>query len=63
LEGVVELYRPSDRTKDVRLPLKMNSANVQSISGADMLPGMWRIKIQWTHASRKFYHEDIVMIP
>jgi len=62
LNGEVVLYRPSDRRLDVRTPLQLDSANVQSMVASAMAKGKWRVQVRWTAGSSTFYHEDTVMV-
>lgn len=63
LSGEVHLYRPSSAGMDRKLPLEMNPAGMQVISVADLAPGLWQVKIQWTVAGEEYYVEERLIVP
>lgn len=60
--GTVVLFRPSEAALDQNLPLQPDASGVQQIAAADLKPGLWRVKAEWTAAGRAYYAEDTVMI-
>jgi hypothetical protein len=61
--GSVLLYRPSDRTRDVRFALVLNPHNTQAIPTRPLIPGLWRVKVEWMMAEKAYYHEEAFIIP
>lgn len=62
IEGKIRLYRPSnsrwDRTYDVELAADWS----QSIPVDSLIPGLWRIKIDWNDHKDAFYYETPLII-
>lgn len=62
LRGSVELYRPSDSSKDKVLELRLNPSGLQSISGRDLEKGKWIVKVTWNSSSGSFYQERSIFL-
>jgi hypothetical protein len=63
LNGSVLLYRPSDRMRDDRFALSLDQHNTQAIPTKPLIPGLWRVKLEWTMGGIAYYHEDAFTIP
>lgn len=62
IEGEVVFFRPSNQRHDFTLPLTLNADGLQNISTTDLLPGLWRMKIDWTLGKEAHYTEvDVVL--
>ncbi|RMF00830.1 MAG: hypothetical protein D6772_05765, partial [Bacteroidetes bacterium] len=62
ISGDVHFFRPSTAKADVHLPLQFDDNGVQEISTDGLLPGLWRVKIDWTANGRGYYTEmDVVL--
>jgi len=59
INGTVQIYRPSDASQDFNVKILGNKT---SISTKTMIKGKWRLKIEWTEASKAFYYEHEVYI-
>ncbi len=62
-KGEVHLYRPSDASLDVRLPLDPDASAVQSLDAAGLQSGLWKVRVQWTTGGEEFFIEQPVVIP
>lgn len=62
-DGHVRLYRPSDRSVDRAVVLALDTAWQQRIPAATLLPGLWRVQIQWTVRGVEYYYEQRVLLP
>lgn len=52
--GSVEFIRPSDKTKDIRLPLMVNDEGAAFLPKRDFVNGLYRVKISW-YTNNTFY--------
>lgn len=59
VEGSVNFYRPSDKTKDFSVKINNKSS---SISTVGLLPGKWVLKIDWKENGKPFYSEELIYI-
>lgn len=60
-EGTVWFYRPSDETKDFRLPVNWGDTTFQLVE-KDILPGKWMVKIDWKLDGIAYYQEESIII-
>ncbi|MEM9547658.1 MAG: FixH family protein [Bacteroidota bacterium] len=59
IQGAIEFYRPSDKSKDFNVKLK---DQVTTISTKDLLTGKWVLKIDWKEGNKSFYKEELIYI-
>ena len=62
LSGRINLFRPSDRNKDLTFNINTDSLMTQTIPTLDLSPGVWRVKIDWSAKNVGYYNEKILMI-
>ncbi len=62
VEGSVFLYRPSDRTFDLVIPLAFDTALLQHIPSASLHKGKYIIKLDWTMNGKSFYFEKEIYV-
>lgn len=55
----ISLYRPSDNSKDVRIPVSSDTSRTQIISTDKLVKGYWKIQINWTSAGSEYYYESV----
>lgn len=60
--GRITLYRPSEAELDQSCELKPDAAGAQLIAAANLKPGLWRVKTEWSTAGQSFYAEDSVVV-
>jgi hypothetical protein len=53
------LYRPSDKLKDIRIPVLTDTSNSQVISIERIEKGYWKLQINWTSSGSEYYHESV----
>jgi hypothetical protein len=53
------LYRPSDKMKDIRIPVMTDTLNSQIISIERIEKGYWKVQINWTSSGSEYYHESV----
>jgi len=59
VEGNVEFYRPSDKSKDFNVELK---EKLTTIPTGDLLAGKWILKIDWKENGKSYYKEELIYI-
>lgn len=62
INGNILLYRPSERNKDLSITIRPDSNYLQTINTANMLSGMWKVKVDWTADSISYLNDDIIMV-
>ncbi|MBK7105297.1 MAG: FixH family protein [Ignavibacteriae bacterium] len=62
INGNIFLFRPSERNKDLTIPIQIDSNYFQAISTNNLLQGMWKIKIDWKADSVAYQNDEIIMI-
>jgi hypothetical protein len=61
MEGEITLFRPSDASKDLKV--KIASLNgVQIIDRKQLIPGLYRIQIDYESEGKAYYFEEDIMI-
>jgi len=63
LTGQIHIYRPSDETLDLLLPLRPDTAGMQSVSRARLAKGKYIVKVEWATVTTKYYEEQEIFIP
>lgn len=58
IEGSVLMFRPADLHEDRLFTLELVGDSLQTIALPDMLPGLWRIKLNWTSGGEEYYLEQ-----
>ena len=54
LTGSIHLYRPSAAKEDRTFPLQLNSDGKQTIGTAGLVPGLWKLQVQWTAGGKEY---------
>lgn len=63
LEGKVHVYRPSDESLDIVLPLLLDSALSMKVPLNRLVHGKYIIKSEWFADNRPYYMENTLFIP
>ncbi len=61
--GQIQLYRPSAANLDRRLKLALSPNGVQTIDGASLLPGLWKVRVSWAFDNREYFLDQQLVIP
>lgn len=61
-EGSILFFRPSDAKQDFVVPLHINAQGDQVIPTGHLAKGLWKVKMEWTTASEKFYLEKKLVL-
>jgi nitrogen fixation protein FixH len=62
LSGSIILYRPSDRARDISVPVAPDSAGLQRIPTASLDRGLWHLKVSWREGELEYYSERPVVL-
>jgi nitrogen fixation protein FixH len=62
ISGTVFLYRPSDRNLDFNFPIKLDSSNTQLIATNKIMPGHWKIDIEWNIDTNLYFSNKTLMV-
>ena len=58
-KDLIHLYRPSDQSMDVKIPVMPDSTNSQTVSTERLQRGYWKMQINWTSEGKEYYHESV----
>jgi len=59
--GTIHFYRPSDKSKDIKVKIELDQNFEQSLSVSKLIPGLWKLKIDWQADGAAFYKEESVI--
>ncbi len=62
IKGTIFLYRPSDENLDFEIPISIDSSKTQLIPTKKMITGQWKILIEWTADTNKYFNNKILMV-
>jgi len=62
IAGQILLYRPADHSADRTIPVRPDSAWQQLIPTSSLLPGLWRLQVQWAMRGEDYYFERPFMV-
>lgn len=62
INGTIFLYRPSDEKLDFELPIEIDSSKTQLIPTNKMIAGQWKIQIEWTADTNRYFNNKIIMV-
>lgn len=62
ISGTISFYRPSDKSKDVRLNIKTDQNYSQNLPVEDLITGNWTIKVDWKAGRKNFYKEETIIL-
>ena len=62
ISGRLIFFRPSDAGHDKQVAINLNAEGMQSVNAANLLPGLWRLKIFWNRNQEEYYSEGILVI-
>ena len=62
LNGTVTLFRPSNARYDQTLAVQVDDFGRQFIETDKLMPGLWKVKIDWQVGEAEYYSEDMVVI-
>ena len=61
--GKVDLFRPSNASMDISLPIQLSEDGKMSIPiDAKISNGLWRVQIEWQNKGTSYYKETVITI-
>lgn len=60
--GSIRLYRPSAMDQDRQIELKPGRDGLQTIQTANLLPGLWEVRVSWTVDRQDYFIDRRVVI-
>jgi len=60
--GRIVLYRPSAAGLDRELKLALNAAGAQSLDAGGLMPGLWKVRVQWSVLGQDYYLDQSVVV-
>ncbi len=61
INGEIQIYRPSDSNLDKTASIFLDAENRQLVKPPINLPGLWKVKIDWTRNDTNYYNEKIIL--
>ncbi len=62
IDGTVLLFRPDDKYKDNRIPVRVDEERRQWVDMSGYKKGKWKVKVFWNDRTTKYYNEAPVFI-
>jgi len=62
VEGSILFFRPSDEDLDFETPIRTDASGVQTISTQNLVPGLWKVKVNWTAGGVEYYKEETIVL-
>lgn len=59
--GIIQFYRPADKTKDFAVNITLDSAYTQSLSMANLDKGLWKVQVDWNAKGNSYFNEKIIL--
>ena len=63
VNGEVYFFRPSDKLKDFKTIINLNEHVQQVIALNNLSKGMYKMQISWTANEKKYFTEEVIVIP
>lgn len=60
--GRIQLYRPSATELDRTVPLQLDAQGAQVLDAAALLPGLWKVRVQWTVEDHEYFADKSVVV-
>lgn len=62
IKGKVTFYRPSDQDQDRIYEVILNEIGTQNFSTNELIPGFWRVIIEWKNNEMEFMQKEQLII-
>ena len=60
-KGHILFFRPSDGSKDKRVPISLGANGTQQIDFSTEIAGLWKAKLNWVQGDKQYYQEFIIV--
>ncbi len=61
VQGNILFFRPSDKNLDFEAPVQADERGQQIISTQTMMPGLWKVQVNWQAGGVAYYKEETVI--
>jgi nitrogen fixation protein FixH len=61
-KGAAHLYRPSNAKLDQSIELKPGPDGQQVLNAANLAPGLWKVRLDWTVAGESYAFEQTILV-
>jgi hypothetical protein len=61
-QGQVTLYRPSDASKDFKIPFKLAANSNLPVATSKLDKGLWTLKLSWNQNNKEYYLEQKITL-
>ncbi|MBK6623100.1 MAG: FixH family protein [Saprospirales bacterium] len=61
VQGKILFFRPSDKNLDFEAPVKADERGQQTISTQTMMPGLWKVQVNWQAGGVAYYKEESII--
>jgi nitrogen fixation protein FixH len=62
LKGTIVFYRPSDSSKDLAIPIQVESGQKQHFPKQLFVTGLYKMKVDWSSQGKEYYTESDVYV-
>ena len=62
IEGTIQFFRPNDKSQDFKVAIQLGEDNVQRVKAEKMVPGLWKVKVDWQAGDSAFYDEISIVL-
>ncbi len=62
ISGTIVLFRPDDKRRDNRIPIRVDENRRQFVDMSGLKKGNWNIKVFWNNNTEKYYNEAPVFV-
>ncbi len=62
IKGKIIFFRPSDKTLDQTIKMKINENNIQVIPVSGIVTGKWNVQLLWTDGNLDYYFEQVLVL-
>ena len=60
-KGTILFFRPSDGSKDKRVPISLGANGTQQIDFSTEIAGLWKAKLNWSQGNEQYFQEFIIV--
>ena len=61
ISGTILLFRPDDKNRDTRIPIRVDEERRQFVDMSGLKKGNWNVKVIWNNHTERYYNEMPVL--